>query len=163
MDWVKLTEQPNQQVFTELEFYLWEVRLEPSTEWWPEIMFNGSEKALAIMRDAVQSMREEFKMKGESTRKFLCNPPENIDVQRFAKENDAEIEWQIWLILRMEPGVTVDMPHEIKNKAVTIRLNDQLAAELVKVLDEYLAPGAIHQEGLIAPGRLLLSLDWLGY
>lgn len=158
-----MTEQPDPQVFTELEFYLWKVRLEPSEEWWPEIMFNGSEKALAVMRDAVQSMREEFKAKRQSTRKFLCNPPEHIDVLRLARENDAEIEWQIWLILRMEPGVTVDMPHEIKNKAVTVRLNDQLAAELVKVLDEYLAPGAIHQEGLIAPGRLLLSLDWLGY
>ncbi len=126
-------------------------------------MFNGSEKALAIIRDAVQSMRQEFKEKGQSTRKFLCNPPEHIDVLRLARENDADIEWQIWLILRMELGVTVDMPYEIKNKAVTVRLNDQLAAELVKVLDEHLAPGAIHQEGLIAPGRLLLSLDWLGY
>jgi hypothetical protein len=158
-----LTEPSNQQVLTELEFYLWKVRLEPSQEWWPEIMFKGSEKALAIMRDAIQSMQEEFKAKGQSTRKFLCNPPENIDVQRFAKENNAEIEWQIWLVLRMDPDVTENTPHEVKNKAVTVRLNEQMAAELVKVLDEYLASGAILQEGLIAPGRLLLSLDWLGY
>ena len=137
--------------------------MEPSEEWWPEIMFNGSEKALSVLRDAIHSMREEFKKKGQSTRKFLCNPPEHIDVLRLARENNAEIEWQIWLILRMEQGVTVDMPHEIKNKAVTVRLNDQLAVELLKVLDEHLAPGAIHQEGLIAPGRLLLSHDWLGY
>jgi hypothetical protein len=158
-----LTDSSSQQVFTELEFYLWKVRLEPSQEWWPEIMFKGSEKALAVMRDAVQSMRDEFKEKGQSTRKFLCNPPENIDVLRLAKDNDAEIEWQIWLILRMEPGVVRDSPHEVKNKAVTVRLNDKMAAELVKVLDEYLTSGANLQEGLIAPGRLLLSLDWLGY
>lgn len=158
----RLPETKPEHVFTELAFYLWRVRFEPDQEWLPELMFNGSEKALVTIRDAIQTMREEFKTQGQSTRKFLCNPPEDVDVLRFARENEAEIEWQIWLVLRMEQHVSEGTTYEVKNKAVTVRLNDQMAAEFTRVLDDYLRPGAIHMDGLPVPGNLFLALDWLG-
>ncbi len=158
-----MTEDSKQQVFTELAFYLWRVKHDATGDWCPEIMFNGSLKALTVMRDAIKSMREEFKTQGQSTRKFLCNPPEDEDVLRYAKENEAEIEWQIWLVLRIEPNIPDDSTYDLRNKAVTIRLNDQKAQEFVQLLDKYLSPGAILQEGLMAPGNLFLALEWLGY
>ncbi len=162
-DVFRLTETSPEQVFTELSFYLWRVRLEPNQEWLSEMMFRGSDKALATVRDAIQAMREEFKTFGQSTRKFLCNPPEDVDVLRYARENNAEIEWQIWLVLRMEQDVPDDRVYEVKNKAVTVQLNDQMATEFIRVIDDYLRPGAIHMDGLTAPGNLFLALDWLGF
>jgi hypothetical protein len=158
----KLAETNPEQVLTELAFYLWRVRFEPDQEWLPEMMFNGSEKALTTIRDVIHIMRDEFKTQRQSTRKFLCNPPEDMDVLRYARENNAEIEWQIWLVLRMDPDVPETTTYEVKNKAVTVRLTDQMAVKFIHVLDDYLRPGAIHMDGLPAPGNLFLARDWLG-
>lgn len=151
-----------QQVFTDLDFYLWRIRYAPDQEWHPEIMVMGSEKTLSIMRDSVTSMITDFKQYGESTRKFLCNPPEDIDVQRYAKENNAEIEWLIWLILRMHPEKSPRTKYELKNKAVTIYLNESEISELLEILDNQLNPKSSNFQGQAIPKGLYFAADWLG-
>ncbi len=158
----ELKESSHRQVYTELTFYLWRVRWKSNDEWFPRIMINGSKNALSVMYDAIQSMREDFRTYGKSTRKFLCNPPEDIDVIRYAKENNAEIEWQIWLILRMEPDVYNDSSYELKNKAVTLRLNDQMAEKLLQTLDAYRESITPIGMGLATLGGLFFTNDWLG-
>ena len=158
-----LTNTTSPQVFTELAFYLWRVRFKQDEDWIPEVLFNGSDKALTTMHEAIKSMRDEFKINGQSTLKFLCNPPEDMDVVRYAKEEGAEIEWQIWLILRMEPDVPDDSRYEVKNKAVTLRLNDQMVNTFLQVLETHLDTVKVIEEGQLVPGGLLLAIDWLGF
>ncbi|MFX1576504.1 MAG: hypothetical protein ACFFCF_04980 [Promethearchaeota archaeon] len=151
-----------QQVFTDLEFYLWRIRYAPEQEWHPEIMIMVSEKTRSTLQEAVTSMITDFKQYGESTRKFLCNPPEDIDVQRYAKENNAEIEWLIWLILRMHPVSSPKAKYELKNKAVTIFLDEQEASELLGILDNQLNPQSKHFQGQSVHKGLYFVKDWLG-
>lgn len=149
-------------MFTDLELYLWRFRYLPSEEWRPEIMLRGSPKALIVMRDAIRLMQEEFKVHGKSTRKFLCNPPEDVDVHRYAKLRDAEIEWLIWLVLRLQKEPPLFAEYEINNKAVTITLNEKTVAQLLKIIENELDPGKEFPNGQHAPGGLLFAPDWLG-
>ncbi|MFW9934107.1 MAG: hypothetical protein ACFFDU_01075 [Candidatus Thorarchaeota archaeon] len=151
-----------QQVFTDLEFYLWRIRYAPDQEWHPEIMVMASEKTLYTMQEAVTSMITDFKQYGESTRKFLCNPPEDIDAQRYAKENNAEIEWLIWLILRMHPESPPKTKYELKNKAVTVFLDEQEASELLGIIGNQLNLRNSHFQGQAVPKGLYFTRDWLG-
>jgi hypothetical protein len=149
-------------MFTDLDFYLWRFRYLPNTEWRPEIMVRGSPKALTIMRDAIQAMQEEFKIHGESTRKFLCNPPEDEDVYRYAKLRNAKIEWLIWLVLRLQKDPPTFADYEIKNKAVTVTLNDKTAEKLVEIIDNELDSEKEFPNGQHAPGGLFFAPNWLG-
>ncbi len=153
---------PSQKVFTDLQFYLWRIRYEPKENWQSEILVTGTNTALNTIREALVSMQEDFRAYGRSTRKFLCNPPEDFDVIRYAREHQAEIEWQIWLILRMEPKIADDARFEQKNKAVTIFLNEKTAQKLLQVLDAQLNPKTQYPHGQKAPGGLFFAPDWLG-
>ena len=157
-----MTSDSSPKVFTDLEFYLWRIRYEPKEEWNPEVFVMGSDAALKTIQDALRSMHEDFKTYGKSTRKFLCNPPEDIDVVRYAREKKAELEWLIWLVVRMEPDVSDDSRYELKNKAVTIRLNEELLQQLLEVLQHQIAPDTQYQHGKQAPGGLYFAPDWLG-
>jgi hypothetical protein len=125
-------------------------------------MVMGSERTLSTLREAVTSMITDFKQYGESTRKFLCNPPEDIDVQRYAKENNAEIEWLIWLILRMHTENPLKTNYELKNKAVRIFLNEQEASELLEALDNQLNPRSSNFQVQVVPKGLYFARNWLG-
>lgn len=149
-------------MFTDLQFYLWRIRYEPKEEWRPEVLVMGSDGALKTIYDALVSMQADFKTYGKSTRKFLCNPPEDVDVARYAREHQAELEWLIWLIIRMEPDVPDDARYELKNKAVTLRLNEHTLQQFLDVLENQLAPSTQFPHGQPAPGELFLAPDWLG-
>jgi len=157
-----MTEQTRQKVFTELEFHLWRIRYLPKRDWHSEIMVKGSTKALSTMRDAIKLMMEDFKSHGHSTRKFLCNPPEDIDVLRYANEHKAEIEWLIWLVFRMQSDVPDTARYELKNKAVTVFLNEQTASKLLEILETQLNTSTQYPHGQTAPGGLFFAPDWLG-
>lgn len=122
----------------------------------------GSDAALTTMYEAMESMLADFRANGQSTRKFLCNPPEDIDVVRYAQEHQSELEWLIWLVIRMEPGVVDDTRYEIKNKAVTIRLNESTLNQFLKVLDNQLKDDSQSPLRKKAPGGLFFATDWLG-
>ncbi|MFX0079266.1 MAG: hypothetical protein ACFE8O_08505 [Candidatus Hermodarchaeota archaeon] len=151
----------SQKVFTDLEFYLWRIRYEPKEEWQPEVFVMGSDATLKTIHDALLSMQDDFKAYGKSTRKFLCNPPEDVDVVRYAHEHQAELEWLIWLVVRMEPDVPDDTQFELKNKAVTIRLNERMLQQLLEVLERQLSPETQFPHGKKMPGGLFLASDWL--
>lgn len=157
-----MTTDSSPKVFTDLEFYLWRLRYEPKDEWQPEVFVMGSDTALKTIYDALLSMQADFKTYGKSTRKFLCNPPENVDVVRYAREKKAELEWLIWLVVRMEPDVPDDTQYELKNKAVTIRLNERMLQQLLEVLEHQIAPETQFPHGIQAPGGLYFAPDWLG-
>jgi hypothetical protein len=157
-----MTEISSQKVFTELQFYLWRVRYPPTEEWQPQIMVMGSAKALLDMHEAIRSMLDDFKTFGESTRKFLCNPPDDIDVLRYAEEHGAEIEWLIWLVLRMQSGVSEIAQYELKNKAVTVFLNDLTVAKLLDILSTRISQNDQSIHGQEAPGGLFFASSWLG-
>lgn len=157
-----MTTDSSQKVFTDLDFYVWRIRYEPKEEWQPEVFVMGSDAALKTIHDALLSMHEDFKTYGKSTRKFLCNPPENVDVVRYAREHQAELEWLIWLVIRMESNVSNDIRCELKNKAVTIRFNERMLQQLLEVLEQQLAPDAQFPHGKQAPGGLFFAPDWLG-
>lgn len=157
-----MTANASQKVFTELQFYLWRIRYEPKEEWRPDVLVMGTDSALTTMREAILSMQEDFKAYGRSTRKFLCNPPEDFDVLRYAKEHQAEIEWLIWLILRMEPDISNDPVYELKNKAVTIFLNEPATEKLLQILNNQLDTKTQYPHGQQAPGGLFFAPDWLG-
>ncbi|MFX1540935.1 MAG: hypothetical protein ACFFBX_09175 [Promethearchaeota archaeon] len=123
----------------------------------------GSDAALTAIYEALESMLADFRAYGKSTRKFLCNPPEDIDVVRYAQEHQTELEWLIWLVIRMEPGVADDTQYEIKNKAVTIRLNEGTLGQFLKILDSQLKDDSQSPHGKMAPGGLFFTKDWLGY
>ena len=150
------------KVFTDLEFYLWRIRYEPKEEWQPEVFVMGSDAALKTICDALRSMHEDFKTYGKSTRKFLCNPPEDVDVVRYAREKKAELEWLIWLVLRMEPEVPDDSKYELKNKAVTLRINETTLQQFLQILEHQLVPETQFPHGKKAPGGLYFAPDWLG-
>ncbi len=151
-----------QKVFTDLEFFIWRIRYEPKDEWQPEVLVMGSESALKTMYEALESMRADFKTYGKSTRKFLCNPPEDIDVVRYAQEHKAQLEWLIWLVIRMEQDVADDSRYELKNKAVTIRLNERTLDQFLKVLDSQSKFSSQYPHEKTAPGGLFFAPDWLG-
>ncbi len=157
-----MVERSVQAIFTDLELYLWRFRYLPSEEWRPEIMLRGSPKALTVMRDAIRLMQEEFKVHGKSTRKFLCNPPEDVDVHRYAKLRDAEIEWLIWLVLRMQKDSPILAENEINNKAVTITLDEKKVEQLLEIIENELDPSKKFPSGHQAPGNLFFAPDWLG-
>lgn len=157
-----MTSDSSPKVFTDLEFYLWRIRYEPKEEWQPEVFVMGSDSALKTIHDTLISMREDFKAYGKSTRKFLCNPPEDVDVVRYAREHKTELEWLIWLVVRMEPKVSDDSPYELKNKAVTLRLNETTLQQFLRVLEHQLAPETRFAHGEVAPGGLFFAPDWLG-
>ena len=152
----------SQNVFTDLDFYLWRIRYEPKHEWQSEVFVMGSDAALKTVYDALVSMQEDFKAYGKSTRKFLCNPPEDVDVVRYAREHQAELEWLIWLVIRMEPDVPDDTRFELKNKAVTIRLNERMLQQLLEILEHQFATETQFSYGKKAPGGLFFAPDWLG-
>jgi hypothetical protein len=157
-----MTIKSPQKVFTDLEFYLWRIRYKPKTEWQPEVLMMWSDVALKAIYDALVSMLADFKAYGKSARKFLCNPPEDVDVVRYAREHQAELEWLIWLVIRIEPDVSDDTRYELKNKAVTIRLNERMLQQLFEVLEHQLAPETQFPHGKKAPGGLFFAPDWLG-
>ena len=151
-----------QKVFTDLDFYLWRIRYEKKEEWQNEVLLMGSDAALKVIHDALVAMIADFKAYGKSTRKFLCNPPEDVDVVRYAREHKTELEWLIWLVIRIEPDVPDDSQYELKNKAVTLRLNEQTLHQLLEVIEHQLDPGTQFPHGQLAPGGLFLAPDWLG-
>jgi len=157
-----VTTDSSQKVFTDLDFYLWRLRYEPKEVWQPEVFVMGSDAALKTIQDALRSMHEDFKTYGKSTRKFLCNPPEDVDVVRYAREKKAEFEWLIWLVVQIEPDVSDDTRYDLKNKAVTIRLNEEMLQQLLEVLEHQLAPETQFPHGKKAPGGLYFAPDWLG-
>ena len=159
---IQVTTESSPKVFTDLEFYLWRLRYKPKEEWNPEVFVMGSDTTLKTIHDALLSMHEDFKTYGKSTRKFLCNPPEDIDVVRYAREKKAELEWLIWLVVRMEPDVPDDSQYDLKNKAVTIRLNEGMLQKLLEVLEQQLVPETQFPRGKKAPGGLYFAPDWLG-
>ena len=123
-------------MYTDLQFYLWRIRYESDDDWRPEVFVMGSEVAMRTIHDAFESMEAEFQEAGKSTRKFLCNPPEDFDVVRIASENQAEMEWLIWLVIRLEHDVEEKPMYELKNKAVTLRLNGQTLNQLIEILED---------------------------
>ncbi len=157
-----MTTKLTQKVFTDLEFYLWRIRYEPKAEWQPEVLMMGSDAALNAIHDALVSMLADFKSYGKSTRKFLCNPPEDVDIVRYAREHKAELEWLIWLVVRLESDVPDDTRYELKNKAVTIHLNEQMLQQLIEILEHQLAHETQFPHGKTAPGGLFFAPDWLG-
>ncbi|MFW9832295.1 MAG: hypothetical protein ACFFD8_11030 [Candidatus Thorarchaeota archaeon] len=157
-----MSDKSSQKVFTELAFYLWRIRYQPKEEWRPEILVMGSTPALHKVKEELESMEKDFQHYGQSTRKFACNPPEDFDVVRYARENQAEIEWLIWLVLKIEPDAPNVPAYELKNKAVTIRLNEHTLQQLIKVLKDQLEPTAQFAHGQSAPGGLFFAPDWLG-
>ena len=113
----ELIEDSKLQVFTELAFYLWRVKHDAKGNWCPEIMFNGSEKAIAVMRDTIESMREEFKTHGQSARKFLCNPPEDEDDLRYAKENAQGLLEKPFALERLLTAVREALESRVRDAA----------------------------------------------
>ncbi len=158
---IQVITESSQKVFTDLEFYLWRLRYEPQEEWQPEVFVMGSDTALKTIQEALRSMHEDFKTYGKSTRKFLCNPPEDVDVVRYARGKKAELEWLIWLVVRMVPDVPDDTRFELKNKAVTIHLNERMLQKLLEILEQQLAPDTQFPYGKQAPGGLFFAPDWL--
>ncbi len=157
-----MTTGSSQKVYTDLEFYLWRIRYKPKDEWQPEVFVMGSDAALKTIQDALQSMQEDFKTYGKSTRKFLCNPPEDVDVVRYAREHQAELEWLIWLVVRMESDVPDESRYELKNKVMTIHLNEGMLQQLLEVLEHQITPDTQYPHGKKAPGGLYFAPDWLG-
>lgn len=157
-----MTTDSSKKVFTDLDFYLWRIRYESKDEWQPEVFVMGSDEALKTIHDTLLSMQADFKTYGKSTRKFLCNPPEDVDVVRYAREHKTELEWLIWLVVRMEPEVPDDSQYELKNKAVTLRLNETTLQQFLQVLEHQLDPKTQFPHGEVAPGRLFFAPDWLG-
>jgi hypothetical protein len=147
------------QVYTDLQFYLWRIRKQSEAQWRPEVCVMGSDAAFSTILDALASMEVEFRKEGSSTRKFLCNPPEDVDVVRIANEHKVEMEWLIWLILSMEQDVDNDATRIIKNKAVTVRLTQQTLQKLRRVLENRVTQQK--QEAQKAPGGLYFVSDWL--
>lgn len=150
------------KVFTELQLYLWRLRYDTEDEWRPEVYLMGSDATLKTIRDSLESMKSEFIAEKQSSRKFLCNPPEDFDVARFVREQAAEIEWQIWLIFRMKIANGANQEPEIRNKAVTVWLDEQLLNQFIQVLNNQLTKPDEYQRGQNAPGGLFLVTDWLG-
>ncbi|MFX0169767.1 MAG: hypothetical protein ACFE89_10480 [Candidatus Hodarchaeota archaeon] len=150
------------QVFTDLAFYVWRIRHSQQEEWRPEIFFMGSDKALLAMRDALKTMPEEYDTRGQSTRKFLCNPPDDLDVVRYAEEYKVEIEWQIWLIIRMRTNAEDKRIFKLRNKAVTVWLNERTLNQLLLVLENQLNQPLEYPRGQKAPGGLFLATEWFG-
>jgi hypothetical protein len=150
----------SKKVFTELQVYLWRIRFDNEDEWRPEIYLMGSDSALRTMHDALISMSHEFQTEGQSTRKFLCNPPEDVDVVRLAREKNAEIEWQIWLIFRLEKESKDVRVSELKNKAVTVRLHEYTLNQFLQILDNQLSNPDEYPQGQHAPGGLYLATNW---
>ncbi len=68
----------------------------------------------------------------------------------------------IWLVVRMEPEVSDDSRYDLKNKAVTIHLNERMLKQLLGVLERQLAPATQFPHGKTAPGGLFFAPDWLG-
>ena len=151
-----------QKVFTELQLHLWRIRFDNENEWRPEVYLMSSESVLRTIHEALNSMKAELQVEGQSTRKFLCNPPEDVDVNRLARKNNAEIEWQIWLIFRLEKERQDDRVTELKNKAVTVWLNEDALNQLLVVLDNQLSNPEKYRRGQHAPGGLYIATDWLG-
>jgi hypothetical protein len=150
------------KVFTELQLYLWRIRFDNEDEWRPEVHLMGSDSVLKTIQDALSSMKLEFQKEGQSTRKFLCNPPEDVDVVRLAKENQAKIEWQIWLIFRLEKEREEEKPFELKNKAVTVWLDENTLNQLLQVLGNQLSNPDEYPKGQRVVAGLYLATDWLG-
>lgn len=150
------------KVFTELQLYLWRIRFNDESDWRPNVYLMGSDSAMRTIHDALTSMKPELQAHGQSTRKFLCNPPEDMDVSRLAREKHAEVEWQIWLILRLEKESKDDRVSELKNKAITVWLNEETLNQLLEALDNQLAKPEEYPQGQQAPGGLYLATDWLG-
>ena len=150
------------KVFTELQLYLWRIRFDKEEEWRPDVHLMGSDSVLKTIQDALSSMKLEFQVEGQSTRKFLCNPPEDVDVVRLAKENKAEIEWQIWLIFRLEKERKEEQPFELKNKAVTVWLEENTLNQLLQVLGNQISNPAEYPKGQRVVAGLYLATDWLG-
>jgi hypothetical protein len=140
--------------------YLWRIRFATEKEWRPEVYLMGSDTALRTIRDALASMEVELKAKGESARKFLCNPPEDIDVVRIAHEHQAEMEWLIWLVIRLEQDVDDESQYVLKNKAVTVRYNEQTLNQFLKILEYRLDQPLQTAHVKSVPGGLYLASDW---
>jgi hypothetical protein len=151
-----------QKVFTDLSLYIWRIRYESDEAWRHEILMMGSETALKTIYDALESMKADFKAYGQSTRKFLCNPPEDIDVVRYAQNHRVQLEWLIWLVIRMEPDVADDSQYELKNKVVTICLNEDTLDQFLTILNDQLKPSSQYPHGRLAPGGLFFTQNWLG-
>ncbi len=151
-----------QKVLTDLQFYIWRIKFEPNENWHPEIFVMGSDSALQTMREAMMTMKEEYQQYGECTRKILCNPPEDIDVVRYAKENRAELEWLIWLIIQMKAKTADDARFEIKNKAVIIQLNEYTLGRYLQILQNRVESSTQQLHGQSAPCGLFFTTDWLG-
>lgn len=150
------------KIFTDLEFFLWRIRYLPREEWREEILVMGSNKALETILQALISMRSDLQEYGKSTRKFLCNPPEDIDVIQYANEHNAEVEWLNWLIVKIAPGVKENTPFELRDKVVYLWLNEQTLEKYLEILQNQINSKSQYPHGQAAPGGLFFSPDWLG-
>lgn len=159
---MKMTAQAQSQILYDLEFYLWRVRYLPKEEWREEILVKGSRKAFDSMLNALISMREEFQKYGKSTRKFLCNPPEEIDVIQYAKEHNVEVQWLNWLIIKMDLTIHEEKPYELREKNVTIWFDESTLERFLNILRIQIDPKTQFPQKQTAPGGLFFSSDWLG-
>jgi len=62
----------------------------------------------------------------------------------------------------MESDVPDNTQYELKNKAVTLRLNERTLQQLLEILEYQLAPEMQFPHGKVAPGGLYFAPDWLG-
>ena len=107
-------------------------------------------------------MLDEFQEYGKSTRKFLCNPPDEIDVIQYAKEHKAEIQWLNWLIIKMDTDATNKTTHELREKTVIVWLNPTTLEEFHQILRDQLESPTQPSQGQMAPSGLYFAQGWLG-
>lgn len=81
---------------------------------------------------------------------------------RYAREHQMALEWLILLVIRIEPDVSDDTRYELKNRAVTIRLNEQMLQQFLEILERQLAPETQFPHGKKVPRGLFFAPDWLG-
>ena len=62
----------------------------------------------------------------------------------------------------MEPDISDETQYELKNKAVTIHLNERTLQQLLEALEQQLASDTKYPHGTAAPGGLYFAPDWLG-
>lgn len=134
----------------------------PYTEWEEFVYLSGLPSALKTISESLEQMFEDFKTYRSGTRKFKCNPPSDIDVIEYAKENKTKIKWLEWLTIKIESTVNDDFGYILEGDNVSITFDEEKLLVFIDHIKKQLDTSNQYPHGSAAPGRFYFSPDWLG-
>jgi hypothetical protein len=148
--------------FHVLGFYLWRIKEISRDEWREEIYLSATDEALDIIIQSLTEVLSTLDQYGKGTRKFKCNPPEDLDFNTYGEEHCVKFQWLDWFIVKVSKETTEERPAELDGCNVTLHLGAESLREFIKVAKKHYTTYEQYAHGRNVAGGLRFSPDWLG-